>query len=145
MKRFIILLLAVLISVVSCTTPRYVSREPDMKAEWTGRSHVDIVRVFGAPTREVSDGADGLILVYENFYTTHESSRSGSDITTTSKEHRDFKEFYLGADGLCYDIRTNEMMQDGEKKSLGTTILVSAAAAVVGFIVTMWIITEARD
>ena len=122
MKRNLILLLAVLISAASCMSPRYVSREPSMNAEWTGRSHADIVRCFGAPTREVSNGADGLILVYESFYTTHSSSPFGSGFTTTSKEHRNYKEFSLGADGLCYNVRTNERMQDGEVFNLWNTV-----------------------
>ena len=71
MKRYLIL--AVLLAATSCSTTRYVSSEPSLKAEWVGRSHADIVRNFGAPTREVSDGADGVILVYESFYTTHET------------------------------------------------------------------------
>ena len=145
MKRYLIFLMAVLLSAVSCSVTKYVSREPSMKAEWTGRTHADIVRNFGAPTREVSDGADGLILVYESFYTTHESEKFGSELTTTSEEHRNFKEFSLGTDGICYDVRTNEMMEDGKEKSLGTTLLVSAGAAVVGVFITMWIVTGVRD
>ncbi len=47
MKRYLILLMAVIFASASCTTPRYVSREPSMKTEWVGRSHADIVRSFG--------------------------------------------------------------------------------------------------
>ena len=98
MKRYLIL--AVLLAATSCSTTRYVSSEPSLKAEWVGRSHADIVRNFGAPTREVSDGADGVILVYESFYTTHETDHLGSTITTTSEEHRNYKEFSIGTDEI---------------------------------------------
>jgi hypothetical protein len=96
-----------------------------LKAEWVGRSHADIVRNFGAPTREVSDGADGVILVYESFYTTHETDHLGSTITTTSEEHRNYKEFSIGTDEICYEVRTNEKMADGKVFDKGGTILAS--------------------
>lgn len=114
MKRFLILLLVAL-AAVSCTTPRYVSRQPSMEVEWIGRTHADIVRAFGAPSREVSDGADGLILVYEEMFTTYETDRWGSTMTTTGLEHRNFSEFFLTADGICYDVRTNTLMQSGRR------------------------------
>lgn len=101
MKRYLILLIMVILSAVSCTTTKYISREPSMKAEWIGRSHADIVRSFGAPSREVSDGAEGVILVYENVYTTLETDQSGSTLTTTKRDHRNFKEFSLGPDNIC--------------------------------------------
>lgn len=141
MKRSLIL--AVLLAATSCSTTRYVSREPSMNAEWVGRSHADIVRTFGAPTREVSDGADGVILVYESFYTTHETDHLGSTITTTSEEHRNFKEFSLGADEICYNVRTNEKMADGTEFDKGSTVLTSIFGGVCSFIIIMWIVTAA--
>ena len=115
MKRYIFLLATVLLSAVSCSVPRYVSSEPGLQSEWILRSHADIVRSFGAPSREVSDGAEGLILVYEDFYTTHETDEFMGDYTTTSEEHRNFKEFYLNKDGICYDVRSNETLQSGRR------------------------------
>jgi hypothetical protein len=107
-----------------------------MEAEWTGRTHADIVRHFGAPTREVSDGADGLILVYEEVTTVHETSTSGSTITTETKENRKFKEFSLGADGKCYGVRTNEKIADGiEPYPWGTGMLIGG-----GILVTAWLV-----
>lgn len=114
MKRYLILLITVILSAVSCTTTRYISREPSLKAEWVGHSHADIVRNFGAPSRGVSDGAEGVILVYEDIYTTLETDQSGSTLTTTKKDHRNFKEFSLGPDDICYNVRTNEKMADGQ-------------------------------
>ena len=113
MKRYIILIAAVLVTAVSCTTPRYISNLPQLQDEWVGRSHAEIVREFGAPTREVSDGADGQILVYEIFYTTHSTDEFMGDFTTTVEEHRDYKEFYLDPDGTCYHVRSNEIVPQG--------------------------------
>ena len=36
-------------------------------------------------------------------------------MTTTGLEHRNFSEFSLTADGICYDVRTNTMMQSGRR------------------------------
>lgn len=133
MKRYLILLAVALLSVVSCSVPRYVSLEPDLQDEWILRSHAEIVRSFGAPNREVSDGADGQILVYEDFYTTHETDEFMGDYTTTSQEYRNFKEFYLNADGICYDVRTNESIQSGRRidwvETIFTALLIGATAA----------------
>ena len=127
MKRYIFLIAAVLFSAVSCTTPRYISNLPSLQTEWVGRSHADIVRAFGAPTREVSDGADGQILVYESFYTTHDTDEFMGDFTTTSVEHRNFKELYLDSAGTCYDVRSNETVPHGKQLDfLSTGYLVVA-------------------
>ena len=131
MKRYLILLLAVIFATASCTTPRYVSREPSMKTEWVGRSHADIVRSFGAPSREVSDGANGMILVYEELYTIYDTDHFGSTLTTTKKDRRNFKEFSLGPDGICYDVRTNALVQDGTQLDVRQT-LCSAFGVVLG-------------
>lgn len=131
MKRYMILLMAVILATVSCTTPRYVSREPSMKTEWVGRSHADIVRSFGAPSREVSDGANGMILVYEELYSIYDTDHFGSTMTTTKRDRRNFKEFSLGPDGICYDVRTNALMQDGTQLDVRQT-LCSAFGVVLG-------------
>ena len=131
MKRYLILLMAVIFASASCTTPRYVSREPSMKVEWVGRSHADIVRSFGAPSREVSDGANGMILVYEELYSIYDTDHFGSTMTTTKRDRRNFKEFSLGPDGICYDVRTNALMQDGTQLDVRQT-LCSAFGVVLG-------------
>jgi len=117
MKRYIFFLLATLLSAVSCSSPRYVSSQPYMQDEWTGRTHAEIIQEFGAPDRELSDGADGLILVYESF----SSNVSGHTIYTS----REFIEFYLDADGSCYDVRTNGQRRDGRQFSFLKTFLLA--------------------
>jgi hypothetical protein len=137
MKRYLLLLIAVVLCAASCTTTRYISMQPSLEAEWVGRSHADIIRGFGAPTREVSDGDDGLILVYEETYSTHETEHSGSTVTTTSRDYRTFKEFSLDAAGTCYNVRTNEQMEDGEEFNLGGTIITSLFGTACLFILIM--------
>ena len=137
MKRYLLLLIAVVLCAASCTTTRYISMQPSLEAEWVGRSHADIIRGFGAPTREVSDGDDGLILVYEETYSTHETEHSESTVTTTSRDYRTFKEFSLDAAGTCYNVRTNEQMEDGEEFNLGGTIITSLFGTACLFILIM--------
>ena len=132
MKRYLILLMAVIFASASCTTPRYVSREPSMKTEWVGRSHADIVRSFGAPSREVSDGANGMILVYEELYSIYDTDHFGSTMTTTKRDRRNFKEFSLGPDGICYDVRTNALMQDGTQLDVKKTLCATFGFALGG-------------
>lgn len=132
MKRYLILLAVALLSVVSCSVPRYISVEPELQDEWVLRSHAEIVQSFGAPSREVSDGEDGRILVYEDFYTTYETDEFMGDYATTTQEYCDFKEFYINADGICYDVRSNETIQSGRRidwlETIFATLLIGASA-----------------
>lgn len=104
------------------------------KTTFTMKRHADIVRNFGAPSREVSDGAEGGILVYEDVYTTLETDQSGSTLTTTKKDHRNFKEFSLGPDDICYNVWTNEKMADGKQFSPETTLLSAIGGLLCGYV-----------
>ncbi|MBO7118255.1 MAG: hypothetical protein J6V81_06235 [Bacteroidales bacterium] len=126
MKRYIMMFLAVIFSATSCTTFSYVSNRSSLQSEWEGRSHADIVQNFGAPSREVSDGAGGQILVYEDFYTTHSTDEFMGDYTTTIRENRDFMEFYLDPEGSCYKVRTNESVLNGRQYSLLSTVFLAS-------------------
>ena len=122
---------------------RYVSAETKYNEEWRGRSHADIVLAFGAPDREVSNGADGYILVYEKITQDVRvsedlihvgSSRSYS--TSTSYIH-----FYIGGDRLCYNVKTNKMVWTGGKdpwkvvgKAITWTSIATGAAILIGMI-----------
>lgn len=125
MKRFLILAAAVasMMLMVSCAATKLVSVEPDFNNMWVGRAHADIINTYGAPDREVSDGSDGLILVYER--TTVNTSLSqdmfpyyhypfGPTIRTTTQTDKDYVHFYINADNLCYQVRTNQMKPVGK-------------------------------
>ena len=128
MKRCLFFLLLTLLSAVSCSTPRYVFSEPYLQDQWIGSSHAEIVREFGAPNREISDGADGLILVYEYFTKTATVYQN----TAMIEKDRRFKEFYLDAEGNCYDVRSNESRRDGRKANVfGTFVCATGIAALL--------------
>ena len=128
MKR-IVLFLAVILSAVSCTTYRYVSATPDLQSAWIGKTHADVVRAFGAPTRECSDGADGYILIYESFRTHYDTWMDGS--INSSREIRDFKEFYFGPDHICYDVRSNDTSFAGRRFDAGKTAWIAVWTGVL--------------
>ena len=128
MKRWF-LLLVVMFSTLSCTTPRLVSATPELQSAWVGKTHADIVRAFGAPTRECSDGADGYILIYESFRTVYDTWLDGS--MKDSREERSFKEFYIGSDGVCYDVRSNDTSLAGRRFDAGKTAWIAVWTGVL--------------
>ena len=130
------------------TSPRLVSAEADYNATWQGRKYADIVRVLGAPQRSVSDGQGGMIHVYENNYT--EAYSSGGmmmgpfypDYTTTISNHRDFIEFYMNDNDVCYMVKTNYTKQEGRefnpiKSFVSTVFIVTLGSLIVSPVFTV--------
>ncbi len=72
------------------------------------------------PNWEISDGADGMVLVYERTTTTSSTHEFMERYTTTTEENRVFKEFYLDAGGICYNVRSNESVREDKVSVLGT-------------------------
>ena len=73
-----------------------------------GRNRVAVINEFGAPSRSCSDGADGEIYIYEREYTTGGEGWSdgrGNYYSTPYRFHKDVKEFYFNAQGICYRWR----------------------------------------
>ncbi len=134
MKRSFFFLLIALLSAVSCATPHYVPVEPSLQEQWTGRTHAEIVLEFGAPDREISDGMDGTILVYERTTTTTNTSEFMERYTTTIEEKRYFKEFYINVEGICYNVRSNESVQDGNRFSFVETIMCAGILGLAIFV-----------
>lgn len=121
MKHFGIFgLITALFALSSCATAKYVSVEDDMNNEWVGRRHSEIVREFGAPDRETSDGKNGTILVYESItrsYRTDEDTHFGyfdPDYTTTISENRSYIHFFIEGNGVCYLVKTNHVKREGK-------------------------------
>jgi len=72
---------------------------------------------FGIPDREASDGAGGVVLVYEDIsMVTSKNSKKEKNFVTnepvyesseTVSQVRRFAEFFLNMEDSCYNIRTN--------------------------------------
>lgn len=133
MKR--ILLLLILLSAVSCRTWYTVSLQPKLSNDFVGKSHNYIVSAMGAPSRTVSDGNDGQILIYEKTSALSQAVATNVDIfngtytpgsyTTTST---DYIQFFVNNRGNCYRVNTN-LTEEYSEFSKGKTIGLVAGIA----------------
>ena len=127
MKKFFICTIALALSAISLTSCftaalTAVALSQDKKvaidtSAWIGKNRHAIMLAFGVPEREVSDGADGTVLVYEDISrqrkaTTQENTHFGmfdtdyeTSVSTTSL--RKYAEFFMSSTDTCYLIRTN--------------------------------------
>lgn len=107
MKRIVILFIS-LVLLSSCMVYNYTPLEPALRESLVGLSYAQIIRVYGAPNREMPDGSGGSILIYENYYansyTNHYSEYFSS---TTTSQNRNYKELYINSSGRCYNVRSN--------------------------------------
>lgn len=136
---FFLLVLVNVLALSSCSTSsklssgKTVSGTEYYNSLYVGQSHAKIVQEFGAPSREVSDGGDGYILVYEWF--NYSSSYDGSFIH--NNVYRTYIEFYMDTGGICQSIRTNKMSPVEKKEILtavGLCFGVTSALSLVGSI-----------
>jgi len=146
-------LLAAMVALSSCATSHLVSQEANMNAAWVGKTHADVIKTFGAPDREATDGNNGMVLIYEQIYTrSHTSSYGyggpwgpwggpwGPDINTTVYTDKDYVHFYINPTGNVYQVKTNLMASDGTKTIdpamtiVGVGFGTVAAAAIIGAI-----------
>jgi len=135
------------VSLSSCAPAGYISKEAEFNNAWVGRTHQEIVATYGAPTREVTDGKGGNILVYEEFSTSvygpsypyHHypwGGWYGHDVYT--RTNRDYADFFINEEGVCYLVRSNIALPGGEYDRAGrTAVAVVAGVAVVCSLVSL--------
>ncbi|MBO4757517.1 MAG: hypothetical protein J5577_03590 [Bacteroidales bacterium] len=137
MKRLmtILLLAAVAAGAVSCTVPRYISAEQVYNDEWVGQEYANIVQTFGAPDREVSDGRDGSIVVYQDAITEfiEDPYYLGPTII---RQGKDYTQFFIDENDVCYKVMTDRVIQDGRRISIIGTLSVATLVTtlLVGFL-----------
>ena len=131
----ILLLAAFAAGAVSCTVPRYVSAEPVFNDEWVGQEYADIVQVFGAPDREVSDGRDGSIIGYQDAITEYIDDPYYLG-PTIIRQGKDYTQFFIDEDDVCYKVMTDRVIQDGRRVSVIGTLSVASliASLLIGII-----------
>ncbi|MCR5549141.1 MAG: hypothetical protein K6F25_10380 [Bacteroidales bacterium] len=129
------------VSLSSCAPAGYISKEAEFNNAWVGKTHQEIVAAYGAPTREVTDGKDGTILVYEEFSTSVYGPAYpyrhypwggwyGHDVYT--RTNRDYADFFINGEGTCYLVRSNIALPGGEyDRASHTAVAVIAGVAVV--------------
>lgn len=136
---FFLLILMSVLALSGCSASSKLSSGPAVSGTeyynslYVGQSHAQIVKDFGAPNREVSDGEGGYILVYEWF--DYSTRYDGSFIH--NNVHRTYIEFYMDDSGLCHNVRTNKLSPKEKKEILtavGLCFGATSALSVVGSI-----------
>ena len=84
---------------------------------YKGSTHNQIVRDFGAPDRDVSDGAGGYILVYEKY---NSYSRVDSFGYVDYDVDKRYIQFFMNDQGICYEVRTNWLAPETQKALINT-------------------------
>jgi len=134
MKKVLFILIAI-VAVSGCSVFRIASASMSgteyYNNEYRGRTHADIVRNFGAPDRETSDGAGGYILIYERLYSSSYKNISGYMDYDIQKS---YIQFFLDTNGICYNVRTNRLSPDKEKSIINTFAIGYGAIAGLGII-----------
>ena len=140
MKKFLLFTLIMMLGMTSCTTTYHVSRQPEISNLMIGHSHKSILSTMGGPNRQITDGAGGTILIYEE--TTSDSIATAYDVNyftgtytpgfrTTS--HTEYVHVYINPQGKCYDVKTNLTREETVFDSAGT--ILSIASGIVGIII----------
>lgn len=113
MKNYSFLQISIVVVIVSlftsCTVYKYttISKEEEYKKEYVGKSHNQIVTTLGAPDKQFSDGAEGVIIIYENsVFNSNINTYKGSGSATTI-ESKGYIQFFINKSGICYDVKTN--------------------------------------
>lgn len=103
--KSICLLLACSIFLISCHTTQYVSLRDDYNSQIMGKSHADVISLLGPPSRTVSDGNGGEILIYE--VKTQQGNVGGGSINLM--ENKQQTSVYLDANKVCYKVETDDV------------------------------------
>lgn len=160
MKRLVLLICLVAVPFLfsSCSVTQYASAQEDYNSFWAGRSYADIIKAYGAPARETSDGQNGVILIYEQAQVVSTTEADyplygygpypyyrrwgifGPSLRTVTATTNDYVHFYITEDNVCYAVKTNQMKPVGEKvDGLLTTMAViggiSFTGVLLGFLV----------
>ena len=144
MKSYSFLKIGIIVVIVSlftsCTVYKYttISKEEEYKKEYVGKSHNEIVTTLGAPDKQFSDGAEGIIIIYENsVFESNINTYKGSGSATTI-ESKGYMQFFINKSGICYDVKTNhtetieEIDEEASKNYTYNSLCGSIFAVIIG-------------
>ncbi len=144
MKSYSFLKIGIIVVIVSlftsCTAYKYttISKEEEYKKEYVGKSHNQIVTTLGAPDKQFSDGAEGIIIIYEkSVFESDINTFKGSGSATTI-ESKGYIQFFINKSGICYDVKTNhtetieEIDEEASKHKTSNAIFLSAISVFIG-------------
>lgn len=106
----------------------------EVLSQQTDLTKVGIISFLGPPTKEVSDGGDGLILVYER------NGQSSSTVATAERNQTYYNTvyndkytwIYLDSNGFCTHVKTNEVYKLVKEYDSGMTTGVVAGSVLLG-------------
>ena len=133
MKKFLFFTLVVL-CITSCTTTYHVSMQPEYSKALVGHNHQYIVSTMGAPNRQITDGAGGTILIYEETrsqsmavppYINYSTITYPPGVITTSRT--DYIYVYINSQGKCYNVKTNLTKLESEPDPTGTALAIGGS------------------
>ncbi len=131
MKKAIILIIGLCL-FCSCSTTYKVRYSQENLDSFIGKSHQELVETFGAPSSQVSDGADGYVLAFDESKTLFKySPRYASKSSTLPKA-----QFIMDSNGVCRKVvatNTDSVRAVSAGKTVGMIILVPVA--VLAFVV----------
>jgi hypothetical protein len=145
MKNYSFLQISIVVVIVSlftsCTAYKYttISKEEEYKKEYVGKSHNQIVTTLGAPDKQFSDGAEGVIIIYENsVFKSDIDTYKGSGSATTI-ESKGYIQFFINKSGICYDVKTNhtetiEEIDEEASKNKTVNGVIFGAFAILGLV-----------
>ena len=138
MKKILALCLTCGLLLSSCKVSYQVSLQDEYDKMFVGMSYNEIVSQLGAPNRRESDGADGYILVYENFqqqsialanpYLFMPMAMSRSFTTTQ------YIQLYTNSDNICYKVKTNHSKTETRPAPGRTAALIASCVAYVALV-----------
>lgn len=137
-----LLIAAAAIALTGCSSYNnlsrtYVSGNDYYNSTYRGHTHGQIVKEYGAPDREVSDGEDGYILVYETYHTSSHVDNMGFIDHSVRKS---YIQFFMDRNGVCYNVRTNKLTP-GEADAALAAIAISSGVisgmSTLGFLAIM--------
>ena len=144
MKSYSFLKIGIIVVIVSlftsCTVYKYttISKEEEYKKEYVGKSHNQIVTTLGAPDKQFSDGAEGIIIIYEkSVFESNINTYKGSGSATTI-ESKGYMQFFINKSGICYDVKTNhtetieEIDEEASKNYTSNSLFGSICAVIFG-------------
>jgi len=148
--RTISLFVVALIAAVSCSETVYAPIENSLNAAWVGKTRADVIRSYGAPDRESSDGENGMILIYERgVEQSYASSRHGvfesdfPDYNVTTYYEKDYTHFYVNEQNSVYLVKSNLVEPSGKKIDWPNTILVGASGAAAAGMLIWYLVDSA--
>ena len=129
MKKAIILIIGLCL-FCSCSTTYKVRYSQENLDSYIGKTHQELVETFGAPSSQVSDGAEGYVLAFDESKTLFKySPRYASKSSTLPKA-----QFIMDSNGVCRKVvatNTDSVRAVSAGKTVGMIILVPVAIFVL--------------